>query len=111
VVRLHPWAQLKLNNSEKMKKTKEEIAAWLLENCQESNGNINISFLDFGDFKGNLLMGGMKLKRDIFQSGHKNGGDIFQSSHKNGGDINQHSHQNKGDIGQYWHENEGKVIN
>lgn len=116
-----------------MKKTKEETVKWLLENRIDEDGNINISNLDFGEFKGNLLMDGMRLKRNIDQSqhenegyiyqyGHKNKGhilqgghenrdDVLQSAHANKGDISQSRHGNKGNILQYEQKNEGRVIN
>ncbi len=31
-------------------KTKEQIKKWILENCVDSDGDINLSNLDFSDF-------------------------------------------------------------
>lgn len=48
-------------------KTKKEIKKWLLENCVNNLGNLDLSGLDFSDFKGNVIIGQMKVKWSLDQ--------------------------------------------
>ena len=61
-------------------KTKEEIKKWLLENCVNEFGDLNLSSLDFRDFDGDVILSGMKVKNNLFQSHQSVGGCLYQSS-------------------------------
>lgn len=53
-------------------KTKKEIKKWLLKNCINYIGNLDLSELDFSDFKGNVIIG-QETRRDISQRIRRNG--------------------------------------
>ena len=78
--------------------TKTDLVELLKKEFTNAKGNIDIYGLDFGEFEGNLNLGGMKLKGDIHQSLHKNKGDIYQSYHANKGHVFQDEHQNEGEV-------------
>lgn len=42
--------------------SKEEIKKWLLENCVNEYGKLDLSGLDFSDFDGDVYIFGMKVK-------------------------------------------------
>jgi len=69
-------------------KTRQEIQKWILENCVDSDGDVMLNELDFGD-KAVYLN---RMKSDIiYQWGHK-AKEIFQSKHE-AKEIFQHEHQ------------------
>lgn len=80
-------------------KTKQEIKEWLLENCVDELGNINLSELDFSDFDGDVDICSMKVKMNLWQSCQKVGGTLYQRWQKVGKDLEQ-SGQNVG--GNLW---------
>lgn len=47
----------------KVKKAKQEIRDWLLENATDDEGNLDLSDLDFSNFNGNVLIDNMKVKK------------------------------------------------
>ena len=59
-------------------KSKEAIKDWLLENAVDYNGDLDLTFLDFSDFDGNILMSGMKVRGHLFQDYQMVEGDLFQ---------------------------------
>ena len=91
-------------------KSKKDIVKWLLKNCVDANGNININNLDFGEFRGSILQGKYTCKGDIFQGGHKNRGLVYQSEHANKGCIHQSHHENYSYIVQKEHKNTGYIF-
>ena len=73
-------------------KTKDEIKNWLLENCIDSFGNLDLSELDFSDFeklKGNLYQDYQEVKGSLYQNGQKVSGDLWQDCQKVEGTIFQ----------------------
>ena len=85
-----------MKKGEKIMKTKKEIVAWLLSNCVDEEGNLDLDGLDFQNFAGDVHISGIYCKGDIWQCAHQNDGQIYQSYHKNGSNIYQHSHDNAG---------------
>lgn len=47
--------------------SKQEIKKWLLENCVNEMGNLDLSGLDFSDFDGNVDISYMKVKLSLSQ--------------------------------------------
>lgn len=70
-------------------KTKEEIKQWLLENCVDEYGNLELSNLDFSDFEGNIILNGLLVKKNLYQDCQEVNGNISQKFQISGGDINQ----------------------
>ena len=69
--------------------SKEEIKKWLLENCVDSIGDLNLSSLDFSDFDGDIYTSNMKVKKDLYQSHQAVGGSLTQDCQKVVGNIFQ----------------------
>ena len=61
-------------------KNKEEIRDWLLNNCINENGSLNLSGLDFSDFEVDIDISNMKVKGNLFQGNQKVKGDLIQNS-------------------------------
>lgn len=59
-------------------KTPQEIKEWLLNNCVDSEGDLDISDLDFSDFDGNIFRGKWKVKKNMFQTMNKVSGNLSQ---------------------------------
>lgn len=70
-------------------KTKEEIKQWLLENCLDKDGDLDLSNLDFSDFNGNVLLFNMKVQKDLLQNNQQVGRDLRQDSQQVGRDLYQ----------------------
>lgn len=63
---------------------KQELKNYLLENCVNENGDLDLSGLDFSDFNGNVDTSDMKVKKDLIQSNQKVGGHLYQCCQKVG---------------------------
>jgi transcription termination factor Rho len=59
-------------------KSKEEVRDWLLENCMDEDGDLDLKNLDFSKFNGDIYISNMKVKNSLFQSCQKVGGRLFQ---------------------------------
>lgn len=59
-------------------KTKEEIKQWLLENCVDRAGDLDLSNLDFSDFDGDVDISHMKVKGNLYQNMQKVSGNLDQ---------------------------------
>ena len=70
-------------------KTKKEIKKWLLKNCIDYFGNLDLSELDFSDFDGNVIIGHMKVKWSLDQSHQEVGNSLFQNYQGVGKDLFQ----------------------
>lgn len=70
-------------------KSKEEIKKWLLENCVDKDGDLNLIGLDFSDFNGNIYIGAMKVKGDLVQCHQTVKGDLHQTYQVVGGTLFQ----------------------
>lgn len=62
--------------------SKERIKRWLLENCLDKFGNLDLSELGFSDFDGEVLLFNMKVKENLYQYGQEVSGELFQSNQK-----------------------------
>ena len=72
-----------------MNLTPEEKKQWILDNCVDEYGNIDLSNLDFSDFEGNVFIGGMIVKKDLIQFCQQVKGDLIQSCQQVKGDLYQ----------------------
>lgn len=70
-------------------KTKQEIKQWLLDNCVDEYGDLDLSDLDFSDFNGNVSILGMKVKHNLHQNAQEVGGYLVQSRQIVGRDLYQ----------------------
>jgi hypothetical protein len=48
-------------------RTRKGITEWLLENCVDRNGDLNLSLLDFSAFDGDVYISQMKVKESLYQ--------------------------------------------
>ena len=71
-------------------KTREEIKRWLLKNCVDDLGNLNLTSLDFSDFDGDVDISLMKVKKNLYQSRHQVVGDLVQIRQEVSGDFLNH---------------------
>ena len=71
-------------------KTKREIKSWLLENCVDKYGDLNLTGLDFRDFDGNVLISGMKVKGNLLQCNQEVLGILCQYGQEVKGDFFDH---------------------
>ena len=81
-------------------KTKQEIKRWLLEHCVDRYGNLDLSSLDFSDFEGNIFIGYMKVKNNLYQYYQMVGGSLFQSCQVVDGDLLQYGQKVQGNLNQ-----------
>lgn len=56
-----------------------EIKEWLLKNCVDEDGDLNLRGLDFSDFEGNIMINDLRVGWDLHQDSQKVGGDLFQN--------------------------------
>jgi len=70
-------------------RSKEEIREWLLENCVDEYGNLNLSGLDFSEFDGDILINSMKVKNNLNQDSQDVGGFLLQNFQTVGNNIYQ----------------------
>ena len=89
--------------------SKKEIRKWLLKNCIDEFGNLDLSGLDFSGFNGNVIIAEMKVKKDLVSNYQNVGGSLFQGYQKVGrylfqgdqivgGHLTQNYQKVKGDI-------------
>ena len=71
-------------------KSKEEIRDWLLENCVNQSGNLDLSGLDFSDFDGSVYISNMKVKHFLFQDHQQAGEALTQYRQKVEGHLLQY---------------------
>ena len=89
--------------------SKEEIKQWLLENCANSAGNLDLIDLDFSDFDGDIFISGMKVKKDLHQDCQDVGGDLLQGCQIVKGNLHQRFNKVGKDLLQDYQEVEGKI--
>ncbi len=98
-----------------------EIRDWLLENAVDDDGDLNMPYLDFSDFDGDVYIRGMKVqgnlyqeyqevKGNLFQEYQEVKGNLFQGSNEVKGDLYQGSHKIQGDLYQSCHKIQGDYI-
>ena len=81
-----------------MKLTKKEIKEWLLSNCVNEAGDLDLSKLDFSDFNGNVITKSMVVKKNLYQDFQEVGGDLYQDVQIVNGDLFQSHQAVKGDL-------------
>ena len=47
-------------------KTKQEITKWLLENCVNKHGNLDLRDIDLSKFEGNVYITDWKVKKKVY---------------------------------------------
>lgn len=87
----------------------EEVKKWLIANCLDERGNLNISGLDFSDFNGDIDISGMRVKGDLYQNCQEVKGDLRQSCQKVEGNLYQGSQKVEGDLQQSLQKVEGDL--
>lgn len=85
----------------KKKPSKEEIKKWLLENCVDKNGNLDLSGLDFSDFDGSVDISGMKVKKNLLQNKQQVEGCLYQRDQRVRFDLDQPCQQVERDLDQH----------
>lgn len=101
-------------------KSKEEIKQWLLANCVDERGDLNLIGLDFSDFEGDIFIGDMKVNKNLYQDNQAVVGHLFQNFQVVGctlyqeeQEVGQHLYQHrqtvKGDLWQGRHKVNGKL--
>ena len=80
---------------ERKNKTPQEIKKWLLENCVDENNDINLSGLDFSDYKGNIIINHLKVKQHLYQNYQEVGWNIYQNNQKSRYSIIQDNQEAK----------------
>lgn len=85
----------------------EEVKKWLIANCLDERGNLNISGLDFSDFNGDINISGMRVKGDLNQANQKVEGDLRQSFQEVKGMLSQSWQKVEGNLHQYCQEVKG----
>ena len=69
--------------------SKEETKKWLLNNCINENGDLDLSGLDLSDFKGNVDISSWKVGGNLFQDYQEVGGDLYQGDQEVGRNLYQ----------------------
>ena len=87
----------------------EETKKWLIANCVDENGNINLSGLDFSDFNGDIDISNMRVKGDLRQRCQKVEGNLNQANQEVKGDLYQCSQKVEGDLRQSFQEVKGML--
>jgi gas vesicle protein len=87
----------------------EEVKKWLIANCIDERGNLNISGLDFSDFDGDIDISGMRVKGDLRQRYQKVEGNLNQANQEVKGDLYQCSQKVEGDLRQSFQEVKGDL--
>lgn len=93
-----------------MTKSKKEIKKWLLKNCVDDNGDLDLSYLDFSDFDGNVILDHMIVKGNLSQSYQTVKHCLVQAYQKVGTDLYQFKQNVKLDMYDDEHEVEGDFI-
>ncbi|MEG2229959.1 MAG: hypothetical protein RRY22_04205 [Bacilli bacterium] len=102
-------------------KTKEEIKDWLLENAVDEDGNLDLCYLDFSSFNGDVYISNMKVQKNLFQYSQeakgnlwqcdqKTQGNLYQSYQKVGMDLFQDAQEAGRDLFQYGQEAKGEFL-
>ena len=80
--------------------TAEAKKKWILENCVNEAGNIDLDGLDFSDFNGNIFISNMKVKNNLCQDGQEVNGFLYQNCQIVNGDLYQDSQEVQGSLHQ-----------
>lgn len=91
-------------------KSKEEIKKWILKNCVNKLGNIDLTGLDFSDFDGSVFISNMIVKGSLCQRYQKVGGKLSQELQEVDGDLFQHGQIVGGSLYQMCHDVAGELL-
>lgn len=78
--------------------SKEEVKKWLLENCVNEVGNLDLDGLDFSDFNGDVYLSNMKVKWKLIQNHQEVGRDLRQNYQKVKGNLDQDNQEVDGNL-------------
>lgn len=92
-------------------KSKEYIKKWLLKNAVNKNGHLDLSYLDFSDFDGDIFINHMKVKGTLWQNFQEVEGDICQDFQTTCRNLYQDCNNVKGNLSQIMQKVDGKFIN
>lgn len=92
-------------------KSKEYIKKWLLKNAVNENGHLDLSYLDFSDFDGDIFINHMKVKGDLWQNFQEVEGDICQGFQTTCGNLYQDCNNVRGDLYQIMQRVNGNFYN
>lgn len=90
-------------------KSKKEIKEWLLKNCVDEDGNLDLSELDFSDFDGIVDISFIIVKNDLHQSFQKVGGNLYQHYNIVEGDLIQNNQKVGGNLEQDFQKVDGDL--
>lgn len=79
-------------------KSREAIKQWLLSNCVDEMGILDLSCLDFSDFDGDIDISGWKVKGDLYQNCQKVEGNLHQSWQEVNGNLYQYCQEVNGNL-------------
>ena len=89
--------------------SREEIKKWLLDNCVDCNGDLNLSDLDFNDFEGDIFINHWKVKHNMWFQKHEVDSDLWQGHQVVQGDLNQSWQIVMNELNQYHQEVQGDL--
>ena len=81
-----------------MRKNITEVRDWLLENCVDGDGDLDLIGLDFSDFDCDIYISGIKVKKDLGQSEQNVEGSLFQGNQVVKNDLIQMGQLVRGDL-------------
>lgn len=67
----------------------KEKKEWILENCINKYGHVDLSYLDFSDFDGNVYFDYIKTKHNLYQNYQIVKGCLYQECQKVNEDLHQ----------------------
>src|SRR5690554_4787196 len=76
----------------------DKLRDYLLENYVNEWGDLDLIGLDFSEFDGDILIGGMKVKGDLLQDYQKVQGDLFQGNQTVQGGLFQSRQKVQGNL-------------
>lgn len=91
--------------------TPEEIKKWILKNCVNKVGHIDLSDIDLSDFNGNVFIRHWKVKKDLDISEHEVGRHLGQCFQVVGGNLNQSFQLVGGSLSQVGQKVKGEIHN
>lgn len=92
-------------------KSKEYIKKWLLKNAVNKNGHLDLSYLDFSDFDGDVFINHMKVKGTLWQNFQEVEEDIYQDCQATGRHLCQDCNNVGGDLSQIMQRVNGNFYN
>lgn len=87
-----------------MNKTNNEKRDWLLGNCVNENGDLEICDIDLSKFKGNVILKGWKIGGSVDLSYWKVKGNLNQNCQIVNGNLYQYCQKVNGDLDQSYQE-------